>query len=169
MPCLTKLYEQTGAPATHTSLTSGTVDLVAIDQTTRANCCGVQSNSPLPGTADHGAQLTFGLSAICLRGCDRRQCEHLSGRGRQESERVEERRHRRRSPEASTSDEFRARCGRELRTGAGCGHEASCMDIERKSGGLGHDGRPKLAAGRQIARSHEIHQSLPASARGSRN
>ena len=65
MPCLTKLYEPVGtSPPAHIDLNSTTVDLVAVDQATRANCCPVQPNRQFNPGGPYGANLVFTAAAI---------------------------------------------------------------------------------------------------------
>jgi hypothetical protein len=62
MSCLTKLYEITAAaPSAHIALSAPTIELVAVDEATLANCCGVVTNASL-GSGSYGANLNF-LSA----------------------------------------------------------------------------------------------------------
>ena len=64
MPCRTRLFEvRTGAPPSHIALASTSVELVAVDQTTFANCCSVQTNGSLGGGI-YGADLPFTAASI---------------------------------------------------------------------------------------------------------
>jgi hypothetical protein len=64
MPCLVQLYEVTAtSPAVHLALTATTIDLVAVDEATRANCCKVVSNGALGG-GGFGGNLVFATASI---------------------------------------------------------------------------------------------------------
>lgn len=64
MSCLVKLFEPNSAsPPAHVSLTPSSIELVAFDQTTLTNCCGVQKNAGL-SAGGYGALLPFGASSI---------------------------------------------------------------------------------------------------------
>ncbi|SAL75884.1 hypothetical protein AWB68_04866 [Caballeronia choica] len=59
MSCLTKLYETTAAaPSVHVGLPASTIELVAVDEATLANCCNVVTNASL-GVGTYGANLNF--------------------------------------------------------------------------------------------------------------
>ncbi len=64
MPCRTKLFKiSTGSPPSNVALASASVELLAVDQMTLANCCAVQTNTSLGG-GTYGADLPFTASAI---------------------------------------------------------------------------------------------------------
>src|SRR5260370_41541929 len=59
MSCRIKLYEASRTlPRSHVSLRSPTVQLVAVEQASLANCCHVQANRRLLG-GGYGADLPF--------------------------------------------------------------------------------------------------------------
>ncbi|HUB14001.1 MAG TPA: hypothetical protein VMB34_18775 [Acetobacteraceae bacterium] len=64
MSCLIKLYEiNTSSPPAQLDLTAGTVELVAVDEATHTNCCGVQTNGLLTARG-YGADLPFGAASF---------------------------------------------------------------------------------------------------------
>jgi hypothetical protein len=65
MGCKVRMYEDSGNQSSaHSNLVSSTVQLIAIDESTRKNCCAAVQNGSLAGTGKYGADLTFSLSAI---------------------------------------------------------------------------------------------------------
>jgi hypothetical protein len=60
MSCLVKLYESVTG---HPTLTAASVELLAVDQASRANCCAVQTNSHL-ASGGYGANLPFAVASI---------------------------------------------------------------------------------------------------------
>ena len=65
MSCLVKLFEpNTASPPVHVDLTAGTIELVAVNEGTRANCSSVETNKALAGSAGYGADLQFRKDSI---------------------------------------------------------------------------------------------------------
>ena len=65
MSCLVKLFEPDSAsPPVHTALAAASIELLAVDQTTRINCTAVQSNNLLTSGRGYGADLQFSLANI---------------------------------------------------------------------------------------------------------
>jgi len=63
MSCLTKLYENVAGA--HMDLTASSIDLVAVDQSTFANCSSVCGNAGLPASGGrYGANLSFTPATI---------------------------------------------------------------------------------------------------------
>jgi hypothetical protein len=62
MSCIVKLFEPNSAsPPVHIDLKASRIELVAVDETTKVNCCNVETNKALSGRykTRHGADLQF--------------------------------------------------------------------------------------------------------------
>jgi hypothetical protein len=65
MSCLVKLFEPNlASPPIHVSLMASAIELVAVDETTKANLSNVETNKALSGGTGYGADLQFNQDSI---------------------------------------------------------------------------------------------------------
>jgi hypothetical protein len=65
MSCLVKLFEPNSAsPPVHVDLKAANIEIVAVNQTTLANCCNMETNKSLKGSSHYGADLQFNKDSI---------------------------------------------------------------------------------------------------------
>src|SRR4051794_6547700 len=65
MSCLVKLFEPNSAsPPVHVDLTATAIELLAVNEVTKANCSNVETNKTLSGGAGYGADLQFNQNSI---------------------------------------------------------------------------------------------------------
>jgi hypothetical protein len=65
MSCVVKLFEpNTSSPPVHVTLTAAAIELVAVDETTKANISNVETNKALSGGTSSGADLQFNQDSI---------------------------------------------------------------------------------------------------------